>query len=92
MNIFFCPDFDFTSNNQYIASASLDKTVRVWDISRGICIRVIYGVSSQWCIRFHPVSDPFYMEVYAYLYLEKHYPFACYLWTMSLHMITEVTW
>ncbi|XP_057543067.1 uncharacterized protein LOC130821355 [Amaranthus tricolor] len=52
-------DFDFTSNNQYIASASLDKTVRVWDISRGICIRVIYGVSSQWCICFHPVNNNF---------------------------------
>ncbi|GAB2291779.1 hypothetical protein Dimus_026032 [Dionaea muscipula] len=52
-------DFDFTSNNQYIASSSLDKTVRVWDISKGICIRVIYGVSSQWCIRFHPVNNNF---------------------------------
>lgn len=49
-------DFDFTSNNQYIASSSLDKTVRVWEIAKGICIRVIYGVSSQLCIRFHPVS------------------------------------
>lgn len=49
-------DFDFSTNNQYIASSSMDKTVRVWDISRGLCIRVIYGVSSQLCIRFHPVS------------------------------------
>lgn len=49
-------DFDFTSNNQYIASSSLDKTVRVWEIAKGICMRVIYGVSSQLCIRFHPVS------------------------------------
>ncbi|KAL8150286.1 hypothetical protein V2J09_020094 [Rumex salicifolius] len=52
-------DFDFTSNNQYIASSSMDKTVRVWDISKGICIRVIYGVSPQWCIRFHPVNNNF---------------------------------
>lgn len=49
-------DFDFSSNNQYIASSSMDKTVRVWEISKGLCIRVIYGVSSQLCIRFHPVS------------------------------------
>ncbi|KAI5577350.1 hypothetical protein BDE02_09G106800 [Populus trichocarpa] len=48
-------DFDFSSNNQYIASAFMDKTVRVWELSKGICIRVIYGVSSQLCIRFHPV-------------------------------------
>lgn len=52
-------DFDFSSNNQYIASSSMDKTVRVWDISKGVCIRVIYGVSSQLCIRFHPVNNNF---------------------------------
>ncbi|KAJ0982375.1 hypothetical protein J5N97_010630 [Dioscorea zingiberensis] len=50
-------DFDFSSNNQYIASSSMDKTVRVWDTSQGHCIRVIYGVSSQLCIRFHPVNN-----------------------------------
>ncbi|KAK1292679.1 Transcriptional corepressor LEUNIG [Acorus calamus] len=54
-------DFDFSSNNQYIASSSMDKTVRVWEISKGNCIRVIYGVSSQLCIRFHPVNNNFLM-------------------------------
>lgn len=52
-------DFDFSANNQYIASASSDKTVRVWDISKGVCMRVIYGVSSQLCIRFNPVNNNF---------------------------------
>ncbi|KAB2603192.1 WD repeat-containing protein 13-like [Pyrus ussuriensis x Pyrus communis] len=52
-------DFDFSSNNQYIASSSMDKTVRVWEISKGLCIRVIYGVSPQLCIRFHPVNNNF---------------------------------
>ncbi|KAM0894978.1 hypothetical protein ACQ4PT_024137 [Festuca glaucescens] len=50
-------DFDFSSNNQYIASCSMDKTVRVWEISKGTCIRVVYGVSSQLCISFHPVNN-----------------------------------
>lgn len=50
-------DFDFSSNNQYIASSSVDKTVLVWEISKGHCIRVIYGTSSQLCIRFHPVNN-----------------------------------
>ncbi|KAG2592107.1 WD repeat-containing protein 13-like [Panicum virgatum] len=50
-------DFDFSSNNQYIASCSLDKTVRVWEISKGTCIRVVYGVTSQLCICFHPVNN-----------------------------------
>ncbi|KDO49479.1 hypothetical protein CISIN_1g0108712mg, partial [Citrus sinensis] len=52
-------DFDFSSNNQYIASSSMDKTVRVWELTKGDCIRVIYGVSSQLCIRFHPVNNNF---------------------------------
>ncbi|CAI0377606.1 unnamed protein product [Linum tenue] len=52
-------DFDFSSNNQYIASSSMDKTVRVWELSKGTCIRVIYGVSQQLCIRFHPVNNNF---------------------------------
>ncbi|KAL7002666.1 hypothetical protein U1Q18_003821 [Sarracenia purpurea var. burkii] len=52
-------DFDFTSNNQYIASSSMDKTVRIWEISEGVCIRVMYGVTSQLCIRFHPVNNNF---------------------------------
>ncbi|KAJ4792448.1 transducin family protein / WD-40 repeat family protein [Rhynchospora pubera] len=52
-------DFDFTSNNQYLASSSMDKTIRVWDVSKGNCIRVVYGVSSQLCIRFHPVNNNF---------------------------------
>ncbi|KAE9448289.1 hypothetical protein C3L33_19817, partial [Rhododendron williamsianum] len=50
-------DFDFTSSNQYIASSSMDKTVRIWEISKGLCIRVMYGVTSQLCIRFHPVIN-----------------------------------
>ncbi|XP_031132119.1 WD repeat-containing protein 13 isoform X2 [Ipomoea triloba] len=52
-------DFDFSANDQYIASSSMDKTVRVWDISQCLCIRVIYGVSPQLCIRFHPVNNNF---------------------------------
>ncbi|CAK7329643.1 unnamed protein product [Dovyalis caffra] len=50
-------DTGLTMNTCYIASASMDKTVRVWELSKGICIRVIYGVSSQLCIRFHPVFN-----------------------------------
>ncbi|XP_022896699.1 WD repeat-containing protein 13-like [Olea europaea var. sylvestris] len=52
-------DFDFSANNQYITSSSIDKTVRVWDILKGLCMRVIYGISPQLCIRFHPVNNNF---------------------------------
>jgi len=52
-------DFDFSSNNQYISSSSMDKSVRVWDIGKGHCIRVVYGTALQLCIRFHPVNNNF---------------------------------
>lgn len=52
-------DFDFSANNHYIASSSADKSVRVWDVSKGLCIRVVYGISEQLCIRFHPVNNNF---------------------------------
>ncbi|XP_044444150.1 uncharacterized protein [Triticum aestivum] len=41
----------------YIASCSMDKIVRVLEISKGTCIRVVYGVSSQLCICFHPAIN-----------------------------------
>ncbi|CAN1255833.1 WD repeat-containing protein 13 [Linum perenne] len=56
-------DFDFASNNQYIASSSMDKTVRVWELSKGTCIRVIYGVTPQLCIRFNPVTGNVNREI-----------------------------
>ncbi|CAJ1978135.1 unnamed protein product [Sphenostylis stenocarpa] len=36
-------DFDFSSNNQYIASSSLDKTVRVWEIAKEVLIAILYA-------------------------------------------------
>uniref|UniRef100_M8BNL0 Uncharacterized protein n=1 Tax=Aegilops tauschii TaxID=37682 RepID=M8BNL0_AEGTA len=35
----------------------MDKIVRVLEISKGTCIRVVYGVSSQLCICFHPAIN-----------------------------------
>jgi WD40 repeat protein len=33
-------DLDWSSNNQYLSSSSLDKSVRVWDVKKGECLRV----------------------------------------------------
>ncbi|KAM3190669.1 hypothetical protein ACQJBY_068607 [Aegilops geniculata] len=35
----------------------MDKIVRVLEISKGNCIRVVYGVSSQLCICVHPAIN-----------------------------------
>lgn len=50
-------DIDWSSNNQYLSSSSLDKSVRVWDCKSGECLRVIYGTAPQLCVRFHPVNN-----------------------------------
>lgn len=71
-------DFDFSSNNQYIASSSMDKTVRVWDVSKGHCMRIIYGVSPQLCIRFHPVR-PLFIFFNSLLFFGKSQEFCLFL-------------
>lgn len=55
----------------------MDKTVRVWELSKGDCIRVIYGVSSQLCIRFHPVSS---LTDYLLFLNHSNYLRACIQW------------
>lgn len=50
-------DLDWSSNNQYLSSSSMDKSVRVWDVKKGECLRVIYGTAPQLSIRFHPVNN-----------------------------------
>lgn len=52
-------DFDWSSSNEYLLSSSLDKTVRVWNATKGDCIRIVYGSSAQLCCCFNPVSSQF---------------------------------
>ena len=52
-------DIDWSLNNQYLSSSSVDKSVRVWDVKSGTCLRVIYGTAPQLCLRFHPVNNNF---------------------------------
>ena len=49
-------DFDWSSDNDYLCSSSMDKSVRVWDAASGACIRIVYGTLPVHGIRFHPVS------------------------------------
>lgn len=52
-------DLDFSLSNHYLSSASMDKSVRVWDVKKGDCLRVIYGSAPQLCVHFHPVNNNF---------------------------------
>ena len=33
----------FSPNNQYVVSGSFDKTVRIWDVESGDCIKTLEG-------------------------------------------------
>jgi WD40 repeat protein len=79
INTNFLSDFDFSSNNQYIASSSLDKTIRVWELSRGVCIRVIYGISPHYCIRFHPVILMFFIIFFFFFFFLSKMFFIIYI-------------
>eukprot|EP00743_Colponemidia_sp_Colp-15_P008613 GILK01009373.1.p1 GENE.GILK01009373.1~~GILK01009373.1.p1 ORF type:complete len:488 (+),score=32.46 GILK01009373.1:72-1535(+) len=50
-------DLDWASCNDYLVSASNDKTLRVWKTSSGKCLRIIYGDTEWTAVRFHPSND-----------------------------------
>lgn len=52
-------DFDFSLNNQYLCSSSMDRSVRIWDVEKEHCVRVVYDNTEQLCVRFHPVNNNF---------------------------------
>eukprot|EP00897_Mesotaenium_endlicherianum_P000657 jgi/Mesen1/10592/ME000085S09924 len=50
-------DFEWSLGDDYLCSASQDKSVRVWDAGAGVCIRFIYFPAPLLCIRFHPLNN-----------------------------------
>ncbi|CAI5511658.1 unnamed protein product [Closterium sp. Naga37s-1] len=52
-------DFDWSTDDDYLCSSSADKSVRVWDVGSGQCLRIIYTVIPQTCIIFHPQNNNF---------------------------------
>eukprot|EP00250_Pteridium_aquilinum_P008901 c18293_g1_i1 orf=182-1114(+) len=52
-------DFDFSLNNQYLCSSSMDRSVRIWDVEKEHCVRIVYDNTEQLCVRFHPVNNNF---------------------------------
>ncbi|CAI7854988.1 unnamed protein product [Closterium sp. NIES-54] len=52
-------DFDWSTDDDYLCSSSADKSVRVWDVGSGQCLRIIYTLIPQTCIIFHPQNNNF---------------------------------
>ncbi|KNC50986.1 TKL/DRK protein kinase [Thecamonas trahens ATCC 50062] len=50
-------DFDWSLSGDFVVSASLDKTARVWDAFSGTTLRIVYGKAELFAIRFHPLNN-----------------------------------
>jgi len=50
-------DFAWSRLNDMIISTSTDKTIRIWQVRNGECIRTIQDDSPTTCCCFHPVND-----------------------------------
>ena len=58
-NVSLSPDFDWSITNDFILSASLDCTARVWNPASGQCLRVVNDSHScgVTACRFQPVNN-----------------------------------
>ena len=47
---------DVSPDGQWLVSGGDDKTVRVWEIANGRCVRTFHVGSKVYCVRWNPVS------------------------------------
>ena len=50
------------SNSNFLLSASLDKTVRLWHVSQSRCLKVFWHEESVSSVSFHPSDDQFFVS------------------------------
>ncbi|CAK7324212.1 unnamed protein product [Dovyalis caffra] len=50
------------SKNNHLLSASVDKTVRLWQVGRDCCCRVFSHSNYVTCVQFNPVDDNHFMS------------------------------
>ena len=56
-------DMDWSLGNEYLATASWDGSIRLWNSSSGVCIRVLFANekarthSPSFAVRFHPMNS-----------------------------------
>ncbi|KAK6946748.1 WD40 repeat [Dillenia turbinata] len=50
------------SKSQHLLSSSMDKTVRLWDLSSKSCLKVFSHSDYVTCIQFNPVDDRFFIS------------------------------
>ncbi|GJN01314.1 hypothetical protein PR202_ga18571 [Eleusine coracana subsp. coracana] len=50
------------SKSQYLLSSSMDKTVKLWDITTSTCLKTFSHTDYVTCIQFNPVNDNFFIS------------------------------
>lgn len=50
-------DLQWSAANEFILSTSLDKTIRIWDMKTGACLRTIVDIAEVLCCLFHPENN-----------------------------------
>ncbi|VVB15906.1 unnamed protein product [Arabis nemorensis] len=50
------------SKSQHLLSSSMDKTVRLWDLSSKTCLKVFSHSDYVTCIQFNPVDDNYFIS------------------------------
>ncbi|KAF0891137.1 hypothetical protein E2562_005206 [Oryza meyeriana var. granulata] len=50
------------SKSRYLLSSSMDKTVRLWDITTSTCLKTFSHTDYVTCIQFNPVDDNFFIS------------------------------
>ncbi|KAI8981944.1 WD40-repeat-containing domain protein [Mycotypha africana] len=50
------------SKNNFLVSASMDKTVRLWHVSQTVCLCVFKHLDVVPSVRFHPKDDRFFLS------------------------------
>ncbi|KAK6131559.1 hypothetical protein DH2020_034699 [Rehmannia glutinosa] len=50
------------SKSQQLLSSSMDKTVRLWDLSSGACLKIFSHSDYVTCIQFNPVDDRYFIS------------------------------
>ncbi|XP_058104851.1 uncharacterized protein LOC131248545 [Magnolia sinica] len=50
------------SNNKYLLSSSVDKTVRLWQVGRDRCLKVFSHNDYVTCVQFNPVDDKYFIS------------------------------
>ncbi|KAJ1388505.1 WD40/YVTN repeat-like-containing domain superfamily [Sesbania bispinosa] len=50
------------SNNNYLLSSSVDKTVRLWQVNHDHCLKVFSHSNYVTCVQFNPVDDNYFIS------------------------------